>query len=578
MAVGGVARPFRRDSSSSVSSQSSSPSSSSVSRYVRGGGSERAKMMQQACKPTIEQKSIAESLPALPCGAEVDVAVVGCGPAGLSLSAELAKRGLSVGLVGPDSGFVNTYGVWADEFETLGLKHTLERVYPTSVCYYGDTPSDMNAETRVERRYARVDRDKLRTELLDRCSRAGNVRYLDTSVTGSAADSAGAGRRIVSCSGGESFSARAVAVASGIAGSNGLLLYECDEWEHQNVHHGAGDATSASRHDIGDTSTIAAALKATGAIDMRGDTDSSSAKSSSAAPGAVQTAYGIEADVSNYPFDAESMVFMDYRRHHSGLWAGTAMDADRSMSWSSDDEVPSFLYAMPIEGTTKVFLEETCLVARPVLPFDILQQRLRRRCEALGMTIEKVHDEEWSYIPVGGAMPVLSQDHFGFGAAAGMVHPATGYSIASSLSEASEVAECLSAQLADPTHKSAREISEAAWAHLWSQEKRRQAAFNLFGMELLMDMPLDDITVFFTTFFRLPSSLWSKFLSNKLNSMELLLFAMAMFVYAPNSLRIQLLSHLVSHPTGKTVVNGYLDMAKAKIEAVSGAGEARDDE
>jgi hypothetical protein len=48
----------------------------------------------------------------------LDLIVVGCGPAGLGLAAEAAKKGLSVGLIGPDVPFVNNYGVWVDEFES----------------------------------------------------------------------------------------------------------------------------------------------------------------------------------------------------------------------------------------------------------------------------------------------------------------------------------------------------------------------------------------------------------------------------------------------------------------------------
>lgn len=48
--------------------------------------------------------------------AVLDLVVIGCGPAGLSLAAESAKKGLRVGLVGPDLPFTNNYGVWEDEF------------------------------------------------------------------------------------------------------------------------------------------------------------------------------------------------------------------------------------------------------------------------------------------------------------------------------------------------------------------------------------------------------------------------------------------------------------------------------
>jgi hypothetical protein len=41
---------------------------------------------------------------------------------------------------------------------------------------------------------------------------------------------------------------------------------------------------------------------------------------------AAQTAYGIEAEVEGYDeaYDPHAMLFMDFRRHHSGVWEGTA--------------------------------------------------------------------------------------------------------------------------------------------------------------------------------------------------------------------------------------------------------------
>lgn len=55
--------------------------------------------------------------------------------------------------------------------------------------------------------------------------------------------------------------------------------------------------------------------------------------------------------------------------------------------WGTKDEVPSFLYAMPTEGGRSVFLEETCLVAKPALPFAVLKRRLERRLAALGIKV-----------------------------------------------------------------------------------------------------------------------------------------------------------------------------------------------
>lgn len=41
---------------------------------------------------------------------------------------------------------------------------------------------------------------------------------------------------------------------------------------------------------------------------------------------AAQTAYGIEAEVEGYEdsYDEQSMLFMDFRRHHTGVWPNTA--------------------------------------------------------------------------------------------------------------------------------------------------------------------------------------------------------------------------------------------------------------
>lgn len=49
------------------------------------------------------------------------------------------------------------------------------------------------------------------------------------------------------------------------------------------------------------------------------------------------------------------------------------------------------------------------------------------RCDA------QVHEEEWSYIPVGGPLPHGDQPVTAFGAAANLVHPATGARVAACL-------------------------------------------------------------------------------------------------------------------------------------------------
>lgn len=93
----------------------------------REGAYEAALVEQQATKADPEQPALADALPPFDPAAETaDVAIVGAGPAGLALAAELAGQGLSVALVSMESKFVNNYGVWLDEFQDLGLTHTLD--------------------------------------------------------------------------------------------------------------------------------------------------------------------------------------------------------------------------------------------------------------------------------------------------------------------------------------------------------------------------------------------------------------------------------------------------------------------
>lgn len=66
--------------------------------------------------------------------------------------------------------------------------------------------------------------------------------------------------------------------------------------------------------------------------------------------------------------------------------------------WGSSEEVPTFLYAMPLGGN-RVFLEETCLVAKPALPFAVLKRRLERRLDAMGVKVKKVSSKGFAPSP-----------------------------------------------------------------------------------------------------------------------------------------------------------------------------------
>jgi hypothetical protein len=92
----------------------------------------------QQQKVFTDQPPLKSVLAPLESGAELDVLVAGAGPAGLSLAAELAKQGLRVGVIAPDTSFTNNYGVWYDEFAELGLEGTLKNVYDDVLVWMDD--------------------------------------------------------------------------------------------------------------------------------------------------------------------------------------------------------------------------------------------------------------------------------------------------------------------------------------------------------------------------------------------------------------------------------------------------------
>nr|AGN48015.1 lycopene cyclase [Cucumis melo] len=179
-----------------------------------------------------------------------------------------------------------------------------------------------------------------------------------------------------------------------------------------------------------------------------------------------------------------------------------------------------------------------------------------------------VEVEEWSYIPVGGSLPNTEQKNLAFGAAASMVHPATGYSVVRSLSEAPKYASVIAkvlkqGQLKDglASGRNYGNISMLAWNTLWPRERKRQRAFFLFGLALIVQLDIEGIRTFFRTFFQLPDWMWQGFLGSTLSSADLALFALYMFVIAPNDLRMCLVKHLLSDPTGATMIRTYLTLA-----------------
>ncbi|XP_008246122.1 PREDICTED: lycopene epsilon cyclase, chloroplastic-like, partial [Prunus mume] len=233
----------------------------------------------------------------------------------------------------------------------LGFEGCIEHVWQDTIVYLDDDSDPIL----IGRAYGRVCRTKLHEELLRMCVESG-VSYLNSRVKSIV--EASNGHSLVACDRDTIVPCRLATVASGAA-SGKLLQYEV-----------GGPKVS------------------------------------------VQTAYGVEVEVENNPYDPNLMVFMDYR------------DYTKQKVSSLEAEYPTFLYAMPM-SPTRFFFEETCLASKEAMPFDLLKKKLLSRLKTMGIRIIKTYEEEWSWIPVGGSLPNTEQKNLAFGAAACMVHPAT---------------------------------------------------------------------------------------------------------------------------------------------------------
>jgi lycopene cyclase-like protein len=383
-----------------------------------------------------------------------DVLVVGAGPAGLAIAAELAEQGLAVAVLAASDRrdpWPNTYGIWGDEVDALGLGHLLEHRWSHTCSYFGSSP------TRHGRDYGLFDKTRLQQFWLERCEARG-VRWhrgqaQELAVKGACSQ--------LTCADGTVLQARLVVDATG---------------------HGS---SLLQRPDKG--------------------------------PVAGQAAYGVVGRFSAPPVEPGQFVLMDYRTDH-------LTEAERQ-------EPPTFLYAMDLGGG-RFFVEETSLALAPPVPYAVLQQRLERRLAHRGVAITAVEHEEFCLFPMNLPLPDLDQPVLGFGGAAAMVHPASGYLVGALLRRAPVVAAAVAAAMADPGAPSAV-LARAGWQALWPLELRRKHALYQFGLEKLMRFSEPQLRAHFATFFALPSAQWSGFLTNTATVPELLAAMVRLFVSAP---------------------------------------------
>jgi lycopene beta-cyclase len=231
-------------------------------------------------------------------------------------------------------------------------------------------------------------------------------------------------------------------------------------------------------------------------------------------PPGFQIAYGclvdVECDNDSIdpsrigPYDKKAMTLFDYRTDH--------YDTEPEAAQQKVAKAPTFMYAMPLENN-QVFFEETSLVARPAISFQECKDRCMQRLAYQGIKVTKLYEEEFCYIPMGGALPARDQRILALGGAAVMVHPSTGYHLCRCLMGASDVANVILRELGSEKQLNLDRTAAAAYHALWSPSNVRQRNFAIFGGEFLMKQNVAGLRGFFDGFFRLPLPLWAGFLA-----------------------------------------------------------------
>ncbi|XGB41468.1 MAG: lycopene cyclase family protein [Nodosilinea sp. LVE1205-7] len=396
----------------------------------------------------------------------VDVVVIGAGPAGISLAAELEQRGLTVAGVSlqhPTTPWPNTYGIWVDELADLGLTELLSHSWQDCVVQVSGRTLPL------QRHYGRIDRHRMQTHWLDR---GRGVKWRQGQVS--------------------------------------RVNFQPDYTEVITT----------------DSEVILARL----VIDASGYQSTMVQRSPHTAL-AFQAAYGITGRFSRPPIAPQQMVLMDYGEDH--------------LSPQERQQPPTFLYAMDL-GDGVYFVEETSLAHSPAVSLPTLERRLYQRLQQRGVEVKEIHHVERCLFPMNLPLPDLPQSVVGFGGAASMVHPASGYMVGSVLRRGPVLATAIAASLGQ-TNITPTQAAAAAWQALWPETRRRKYYLYRFGLENLMAFSAPQLNHFFEAFFQLETQAWSGFLSDSLTLPELVKAMVGLFGQASNDVRWGLMRSVASH-------------------------------
>ena len=241
---------------------------------------------------------------------------------------------------------------------------------------------------------------------------------------------------------------------------------------------------------------------------------------------AQQAAYGIVGKFSSPPVKKDQFVLMDFRPDH--------------LTKEEQVSSPSFLYAMDL-GNETFFVEETSLASYPALSQENLKKRLLSRLDNKGIKVNEIYHEENCLFPMNLPLPFKKQFVLGFGGAASMVHPASGYMIGSLLRRAPLLAEKLSVFLRNP-NLSSRELATRGWNTLWPYELTRRHKLYQYGLQRLMSFEESRLRSFFSNFFKLSTQEWVGFLTNTLPLPKLIYVMSKMFINSPLRVKLGMLN------------------------------------
>lgn len=352
---------------------------------------------------------------------DLDVAVVGDGPAGAALAAACRGAGLAAVLIGPGRPWAPTYGTWRDDVEQL--PDSVFSSISDRVVVVGDRRHDLS------RAYGIVDNDRLASQLTDGVERHRSMAF-------------------------------------GV---------EHTAWGAR-VHTGAGAVDAR------------AVIDATGPGGLGGDGPRTPEGAGHGGPRAWQTAYGVVLRElpTGVEIASDAVTLMDFRPGVTGD-VGCA--------------VPTFCYVVPVADGWLV--EETVLAARPAVDPEVLRARLVDRLGTDGEELVRSASRvETVRIPMGARLPARATTPVPFGAAAGLVHPASGYSVAASIRAAPRVAAAIADGRRGP------DLVDA----IWPRSHRRARVLHDYGLDVLVRLDPASTRTFFDAFFGLPEASWRDYL------------------------------------------------------------------